>query len=38
MSLLSQTDPGKVVFVNEYLRCRFGKWECVRPHFRRPPR
>lgn len=29
---------GKAVFVREYLRCRFGRWECVRAHFRRSPR
>lgn len=28
----------RVVFIREYLRCRFGKWECVRAHFRSLPR
>ena len=28
----------KTVFVREYLRCRNGKWEQVRSHFRRPRR
>jgi hypothetical protein len=27
----------KTVFVREYLRCRYGKWEVVTSHFRRPP-
>lgn len=25
------------VFVHEYLRLRYGKWETVVSHFRRPP-
>ncbi|MCW2282489.1 hypothetical protein M2323_000004 [Rhodoblastus acidophilus] len=28
----------KTVFVREYDRRRFGKWEHVCSHFRRPPR
>jgi len=28
----------KTVFVNEYLRCRNGKWEVVPSHFRKPRR
>ena len=27
----------KTVFVREYLRERFGKWETVTSHYRRPP-
>jgi hypothetical protein len=29
---------GKTVHVREYLRLRYGKWETVISHFRRPPR
>ena len=28
---------GRTVYVREYLRCRFGKWETVRAHLRRWP-
>jgi len=28
---------GKTVHVRTYLRCRFGKWENVRYHWRKPP-
>lgn len=27
----------KTVYVREYLRCRYGNWESVRAHYRRPP-
>ena len=27
----------KIVHVRTYLRCRFGKWENVREHWRNPP-
>jgi hypothetical protein len=29
---------GGLVFVREYLRHRYGKWEHVRSHYRNPPR
>ena len=29
---------GKQVFVHEYLRFRFNRWECVCAHYRRLPR
>lgn len=29
---------GKTVFVREYLRFRYGKWEDVASHFRNQPR
>jgi hypothetical protein len=32
------TAADKVVFVREYLRCRLGRWECVRAHSRKPRR
>ncbi len=35
---VSRSDEEKTVFVREYLRCRYGKWETVVSHFRRPPR
>lgn len=38
METLRQLIGEKVVYVREYLRCRFGKWECVRAHFRSLPR
>jgi hypothetical protein len=28
----------KTVYVREYLRFRYGKWEAITSHFRRPPR
>lgn len=28
----------KTVYVHTYIRCRFGKWETVTDHYRRPPR
>lgn len=28
---------GKTVFVRDYLRHRFGRWEQVRSHLRKPP-
>lgn len=37
MTYPRQTTIDRVVFVREYLRCRFGKWECVRAHFRSLP-
>jgi hypothetical protein len=29
---------GRMVSVRSYLRCRFGKWETVKSHFRGWPR
>lgn len=29
---------GKTVYVRSYVRVRYGKWETVVSHFRRPPR
>lgn len=34
---LSTNYDGKTVFVREYLRERFGKWETVTCHYRSPP-
>jgi hypothetical protein len=28
---------GRIVYVREYLRCRYGKWEQVRSHLRKWP-
>jgi hypothetical protein len=36
MEYRTPTAEEKTVFVREYLRCRNGKWECIRSHFRRP--
>lgn len=35
---LHQTANGELVFVREYLRHRFGKWERVCSHYRNWPR
>jgi hypothetical protein len=36
--LMSIAAEGKTVFVREYLRHGYGKWEQVRSHYRYPPR
>lgn len=36
MQMLSQLGE-KTVFVRFYLRLRYGKWESVHSHYRRPP-
>ena len=28
----------RIVFVRQYLRLRFGQWETVSAHYRKPPR
>lgn len=38
MEYREPTSAEKTVFVNEYLRCRNGKWEVVASHFRKPRR
>lgn len=34
---LSQKAKGWTVYVRQYLRLRYGRWETVISHFRRPP-
>jgi hypothetical protein len=35
--VVSEYTGEKTVFVREYLRCRYGRWESVKSHHRRPP-
>ncbi len=37
MTPLRYLTDGKTVYVREYLRFRYGKWEDVASHFRKPP-
>ncbi len=38
MDLFGHVADEKTVHVRSYLRCRYGKWETVISHFRKPPR
>lgn len=37
MDAINPMADGKSVYVREYLRFRYGRWEEVTSHFRRPP-
>ena len=37
MGAFVEGDGEKTVFVRSYLRLRFGNWESVRSHYRKPP-